>query len=60
MPSGDTAQGLYGPAMSITDPNQALRYLEELCVQLVSVHGVPQERVLALARENLGYYAGGW
>ena len=49
---------IYEPAMRITEPKEAMRFLEELCVVLASEYGLSPENALATARSNLGYYAG--
>jgi hypothetical protein len=46
-----------GPAMEITDEGEAQAYLEAY-VAACAQDGIEREKALALARDNLGYYAG--
>lgn len=47
----------YGPAMNITDPEEARRYFEA-CVEHCMAWGHSREEAERIERMNLGYYAG--
>lgn len=47
----------YGPAMKITDQDEARKYFEE-CVQHCMSFGKTREEAEKIERGNLGYYAG--
>lgn len=47
----------YGPAMEITDPQQAAEYFEA-CVAHTMSFGKSRAEAESIERQNLGYYAG--
>lgn len=47
----------YGPAMKITDPEEARRYFQ-ICVDHSMRHGNSRSEAESIERQNLGYYAG--
>ena len=47
----------YGPAMEITDQDNADKYFEA-CVEHNMRHGNPREKAESIERQNLGYFAG--
>lgn len=47
----------YGPAMEMTDPNEAKKYFEALVKHIMS-DGKIREKAEQIAKSNLGYYAG--
>lgn len=54
---GMTIGEAYGPAMNITDQQEANEYFEAL-VQNNMKHGNSREKAESIERQNLGYYAG--
>lgn len=59
-----TMGDIYSPAMAITDPSEAARYLEKI-VDYVTLYGgskkdreKPREEHIRIQKSNLGYYAG--
>lgn len=57
LPAKITVGDKYGPAVEITDPEEADEYFE-VCVAHSMGHGKTREEAEALERSNLGYYAG--
>lgn len=57
LPHNITIGEKYGPAMEITDANEAKAYFEK-CVRHCMTHGATREKAELIERENLGYYAG--
>lgn len=47
----------YGPAMNITDPQEAKEYFQ-VCVNHCMRHGKTRAEAESIERQNLGYYAG--
>lgn len=47
----------YDPAMTITDPDEAVAYFEA-CVRHTMSFGTSREEAESIERQNLGYYAG--
>jgi len=47
----------YGPAMNITDREEAAKYFEE-CVKHTMSFGRSKEEAIEIEKKNLGYYAG--
>ena len=52
-----TFNDILGPAMEITDPEDAKQYFQA-CVAWLKTRSVIKENAEKLARYNLGYYAG--
>lgn len=46
-----------GPAMEITDQNEATNYFNDMVDWMVSQNG-DREKSISIAKQNLGYYAG--
>ncbi len=49
---------VYGPAMEITDPEEAKFYFEKLVVRTMRVSGCTREEAIVTEKTNLGYYSG--
>jgi hypothetical protein len=47
----------YGPAMKITDPQEAAEYFEA-CVQHTMTFGTSRKEAESIERQNLGYFSG--
>ncbi len=52
-----TVGEIYGPAMEVTDPQEANAYFARIVSHLMR-YGNPQEFAETTARRNLGYYSG--
>lgn len=48
----------YGPAMKITDPQEAKKYFEKLVREHMEQFNTSREEAERLEKSNLGYYAG--
>lgn len=48
----------YGPAMEITDQEQADEYFEALVTRSMTFFGQSREEAESIQRQNLGYWAG--
>jgi len=57
MPDRITIGEKYGPAMTITDPEEARAYFEA-CVEHTMRFNKTRDEAEAIERINLGYYAG--
>lgn len=57
-PKDATFKDLLGPAMEITDQDEADRYFDALVRYNVEVWGKSPEESASIQRSNLGYYAG--
>jgi hypothetical protein len=49
---------VYGPAMKITDPEEAKEYFEAVVVYSMEKFGTSREEAEHNTRSNLGFYAG--
>ncbi len=58
LPDEMTYGECYGPAMKITDPDEAKEYLDALIERDMRVFGKTREEAHALEMSNLGYYSG--
>ncbi len=58
LPDEMTYGECYGPAMEITDPEEAKEYLEALIERDIRVFGKTPEEAHALEMTKLGYYSG--
>lgn len=58
LPDNMTIGEAYGPAMEITDQQEADEYFEALVVSCMKHGGHPREKAEWIERQNLGYYAG--
>ena len=53
-----TMGDVYGPAMAITSQSEADRYFERIVDHILSLTEISTDDAMAMARMNLGYYAG--
>lgn len=58
LPKTTTLGTKYGPAMAITDQDEADAYFEECVEHCIAHGGKTREEAEAIERSNLGYYAG--
>jgi len=58
LPKDITNGDLLGPAMKMTDPEEAKEYLAALIERAVKHFGQTPEEAESVQKENLGYYAG--
>lgn len=58
LPKELTFGQLLDPAMQITDQGEADTYFEAMVARTMRFYGHSRERAEAVARENLGYWAG--
>lgn len=53
-----TTSEMYGPAMEITDEQEAEQYLQDCIDHMVEHHGQTEEEARRIQLINIGYYAG--
>ena len=58
LPEKITYGEAYGPAMEMTNQEEADEYFEILVLHLMKYHGKSRQEAEEIERENLGYYAG--
>ena len=58
LPDAGTIGEIYGPAMEITDQDEASRYYEALVQRNMKIENQTREQAEQIVKSNLGYYAG--
>ena len=58
LPQNATIGEIYGPAMKITEKDQADEYFEAIVLRLMKTANKERSEAEDTARSNLGYYAG--
>lgn len=58
IPNSATIGEKYGPAMEITEPEEAEQYFEACVLQNMIMCGNSREKAVEIEKANLGYFAG--